>query len=72
MPVAGGCISAYISQTGGLGNVGAVSYYWTRAVILGNWRYRYARYLGFGSYSVHAGFGNVVRSEGRSIRCIKN
>jgi hypothetical protein len=31
-------ISAYISQTGGLGNVGAVSYYWTRAVILGNWR----------------------------------
>jgi hypothetical protein len=37
-----------------------------------NRRYRYARYLGFGSYSVHAGFGNVVRSEGKSIRCIKN
>ncbi len=72
LPVAGGRISAYARKTGGFGNVGAVGYYWTRSVIPGNWRYRYARDLAFGRYSIHPEFYNSERSAGESIRCIKN
>ena len=68
LPVAG----ARIRRTGRLGNVGYVGYYWTRSVVPTNRWYRYARYLGFGDYSVHAEFANVERSASRSIRCIKN
>jgi lactoylglutathione lyase len=32
----------------------------------------YARYLGFGDYSVYAEFANVEHSTSSSIRCIKN
>ena len=70
LPVAGG----RIMQTGGLGNVSAVGYYWTRSIVpIGRW-YRYAHYLGFGSgsHNIYLQFHNVGRSEGRSIRCIKN
>jgi hypothetical protein len=65
LPVAG----ARIRRTGRLGNVGYVGYYWTRSVVPTN---RYARYLSFGDYSVHAEFANVERSTSSSIRCIKN
>ncbi|VVH66508.1 hypothetical protein BSPLISOX_2638 [uncultured Gammaproteobacteria bacterium] len=68
LPVAG----AHIRRTGRLGNVGYVGYYWTRSVVPTNRWYRYARYLGFGDYSVHAEFANVERSTSSSIRCIKN
>ncbi|VVH66506.1 hypothetical protein BSPLISOX_2636 [uncultured Gammaproteobacteria bacterium] len=68
LPVAG----ARIRRTGRLGNVGYVGYYWTRSVVPTNRWYRYARYLGFGDYSVYAEFANVERSTSSSIRCIKN
>jgi hypothetical protein len=48
LPVAG----ARIRQTGKLGNVGLVAYLWTRSVMPTSWWYRYARYLGFGSYNL--------------------
>ncbi|CAC9435438.1 hypothetical protein [uncultured Gammaproteobacteria bacterium] len=67
LPVAG----TRLRWTGGLGNMGDVAYYWTRSVPDGQW-YRYARYLYFGRHSTHSAFHNVERSEGKSIRCIKN
>jgi hypothetical protein len=56
----------HIRRTGRLGNVGYVGYYWTRSVVPTNRWYRYARYLGFGDYSVHAEFANVERSTSSS------
>jgi hypothetical protein len=50
---------------------GDVAYYWTRSVP-DSQLYRYARYLYFGKHSTHPAFYNVERSEGKSIRCIKN
>jgi hypothetical protein len=51
---------ARIRRTGRLGNVGYVGYYWTRSVVPTNRWYRYARYLGFGDYNVHAEFANAA------------
>jgi hypothetical protein len=67
LPVAG----TRLRWTGGLGNMGDVAYYWTRSVP-DSQLYRYARYLYFGKHSTHPAFYNVERSEGKSIRCIKN
>jgi hypothetical protein len=67
LPVAG----TRLRWTGGLGNIGNVAYYWTRS-IPDSQLYRYARYLYFGKHSTHPAFYNVERSEGKSIRCIKN
>ncbi|VVH58895.1 hypothetical protein BSPCLSOX_1674 [uncultured Gammaproteobacteria bacterium] len=67
LPVAG----TRLRWTGRLGNIGDVAYYWTRSVP-DSQLYRYARYLYFGKHSTHPAFYNVERSEGKSIRCIKN
>jgi alpha-tubulin suppressor-like RCC1 family protein len=69
LPVAG----SRLRWTGGLGNVGDVAYYWTRSVMPDSPWHQYARYLYFGKgQNTHPAFYNIERSDGNSIRCIKN